>query len=258
MPDFKFTCPHCKQHIRCDTSYVGTQINCPSCRHTITVPPAPTIVSSAERTIQIKISTLRKAGLIGLGVFLAAGMVTAAFYLISDSTQTVWKQWSVLEGNSSQWSFVGGKIHTHGDNGESILASEENYRDVICSATVSTPNREASLAIRMQDAGNGYLIVFAPPRTPCPWNRNGFIAIIKKVSGNEITLTSYSRRNLFTIGQTANIKVIARSSSIEVRLNGLEILDVNDSTFASGRIGLRIFGDSNYPCDASFSKIAFH
>jgi DNA-directed RNA polymerase subunit RPC12/RpoP len=258
MPDSKFTCAHCKQHIQCNTSYVDTQINCPSCGHTITVPSAPTIVPFAERTIQIKISTLRKATLIGLGVFLAAGLVTAAFYFTGDSTRTVWKQWSVLEGNSNQWSFASGKIHTHGVDGESMLASEENYSDVVCSATVSTPNREASLAIRMQDAGNGYLIVFAPPRTPCPWNRNGFIAIIKKVSGNEITLASYSRRDLLTIGQTANIKVIARGPSIEVRLNGLKILDVNDSTFASGRLGLRIFGDSNYPCDASFSKIAFH
>jgi hypothetical protein len=258
MPEFKFTCPHCRQHIQCDISYAGSQINCPSCRQAITVPAAPTVVPSGERTIQIRISTLRKAALIGLGIFLVAGIVTVALYFTGNSTQTAWKQWSVLEGGNDQWSFASGKIHAHSTGGESILTSEQNFRDVTYSATASTTNREATLAIRVQDPGNGYLILFAPPRTPCPWNWSGFVAIIKKVSGNETTLASYNKRNLFTIGQTAKLKVIARGPSIEVRLNGTKILHVNDSTFASGRIGLRIFGDSNYPCDATFSKLAFY
>ena len=126
------------------------------------------------------------------------------------------------------------------------------------SATVSTTNREASLAIRLQDAGNGYLIIFAPPRTPVPWNKSGFVAVIKKVSGTETTLVSYNKRPLLAIGQTAKLKVIARGPSIEVQLNGTKILHASDSTFATGHIGLRIFGDPNYPCDATFSKVTFH
>lgn len=257
MSDFKFTCPHCQRHIQCDVSYAGSQINCPSCQQAITVPAASIAVPSGERTIQIKISTLRKAALVGLGVLLATGTVATVAYFTGDSTPTVWKEWSVLDGGKDQWSFAGGKIQAHSTGGESILASEQSYRDVRYSATVSTTNREATLAIRVQDAGNGYLILFAPPRTPVPWNRNGVVSIIKKIAGNEITLASYSRRDLFTIGQTARLKVIARGPSIEVRLNGSKILQVNDATFASGRIGLRIFGDPNYPCDGTFSKLAF-
>ena len=45
MSDFKFSCPHCDQHIACDQSYYGVQINCPTCSASIKVPmgykPAP-------------------------------------------------------------------------------------------------------------------------------------------------------------------------------------------------------------------------
>jgi len=36
--EFKFSCPKCGQHIRCDQGYSGRQINCPACRHEIRVP----------------------------------------------------------------------------------------------------------------------------------------------------------------------------------------------------------------------------
>ncbi len=258
MAEFKFICPQCKQHIQCDSGYIGSQINCPACQQAIIVlPQPPTVVPPGERTIQIKVSLLRKAALIFAGVLLTAGVTVAILYFVGNSSRTVWKEWSPLDGSDDQWSFSGGKIHAHSTAGQTILASQQEYGDLTLSATISTANREASFAIRMQDAGNGYLILFAPVRTPCPWNRSGFVAIIKKVSGNETTLVSYNRK-MSAIGQTAKLTVIAHGSSIEVQINGTKILHVNDSTFASGRIGLRIFGDSNYPCDATYSKITFH
>jgi len=36
--DFKFSCPGCGQHIRCDAEYAGRQITCPACRKEIMVP----------------------------------------------------------------------------------------------------------------------------------------------------------------------------------------------------------------------------
>jgi hypothetical protein len=37
--EFKFSCPHCGQHIQCDQPYVNQQIKCPSCERQITVLP---------------------------------------------------------------------------------------------------------------------------------------------------------------------------------------------------------------------------
>jgi 3-keto-disaccharide hydrolase len=163
-----------------------------------------------------------------------------------------------LDGNEEQWSYANGKIHAHSVDGEGILASPKLYGDVTYSATLSTTNREASLAIRLQDAGNGYIIIFAPARTPCPWNRTGFVAVIKKVSGNETTLASYNKRKVSAVGQTARLKVIAQGPSIEVQLNGTKILQVKDSTFATGHLGLRMYGTPDFPCDAAFSRVTIH
>lgn len=41
MAEFKFSCPHCGQHIQCDPGYAGMQINCPACQKAIIVPQAP-------------------------------------------------------------------------------------------------------------------------------------------------------------------------------------------------------------------------
>ena len=41
MPEFKFSCPDCGQHIVCDVGCSGMQTNCPSCGQVITIPAAP-------------------------------------------------------------------------------------------------------------------------------------------------------------------------------------------------------------------------
>ncbi len=41
MSDFKFSCPHCSQHLQADEQFSGRQIQCPSCNHLIRIPAAP-------------------------------------------------------------------------------------------------------------------------------------------------------------------------------------------------------------------------
>lgn len=41
MSEFKFACPVCGQHIKCDSSQAGTQMACPTCFQKIIVPQAP-------------------------------------------------------------------------------------------------------------------------------------------------------------------------------------------------------------------------
>ena len=41
MSEFKFSCPHCDQHILIPDGYEGVQINCPACQKLIVVPPTP-------------------------------------------------------------------------------------------------------------------------------------------------------------------------------------------------------------------------
>jgi DNA-directed RNA polymerase subunit RPC12/RpoP len=41
MSEFKFSCPHCAQHLQCDERLGGRQIQCPACKHLIVIPPSP-------------------------------------------------------------------------------------------------------------------------------------------------------------------------------------------------------------------------
>jgi acetyl-CoA carboxylase beta subunit len=41
MSEFKFSCPHCNQHLQCDEQFSGRQIQCPHCDHLIRIPAAP-------------------------------------------------------------------------------------------------------------------------------------------------------------------------------------------------------------------------
>lgn len=41
MSEFKYACPVCGQHIKCDSSQAGTRMQCPTCFQDIIVPQAP-------------------------------------------------------------------------------------------------------------------------------------------------------------------------------------------------------------------------
>lgn len=64
MPDFKFACPHCGQHLEASQELFGTVVGCPSCSQQIQVPqpalvtqvpPLPPIVTSAVATVETEI-----------------------------------------------------------------------------------------------------------------------------------------------------------------------------------------------------------
>src|ERR1051325_4854280 len=93
MAEIKFSCPHCRQKIQCDASHSGSRINCPACQQSILV-PASTIAPagpSGERTIQIKVRTLKKAALTALAVLSVAGIVLVG--------NAVFNKRTVLKGN---------------------------------------------------------------------------------------------------------------------------------------------------------------
>ena len=41
MNDFKFSCPHCQQHMQCDEQFSGREIQCPGCHVLMRIPPIP-------------------------------------------------------------------------------------------------------------------------------------------------------------------------------------------------------------------------
>src|SRR5580700_6041366 len=49
MAEFKFSCPHCDQHIQCDQQWAGQTIPCPACSGQIAVPQIPVATLAPPR-----------------------------------------------------------------------------------------------------------------------------------------------------------------------------------------------------------------
>ncbi len=193
----------------------------------------------------------------GACVLVAAGTTTI---IVCNTNQPVHiqgipKDWSILSGKSDQWNWANNTIYGHTTDGDSILASTRQYGDVTVSAMVSTTNHEASLALRMQDADNGYLAAFVPDGTPTAMRDTSKITLLRRISGEERELAIFKRRGLSASGQVEKLTFSAKGRRLDVRLNDVTILRANDTTFASGFIGLRVYGWGDVPCDATFSNL---
>ena len=200
-------------------------------------------------------SKTKTAVVAGACLLLAAGTATIIIYNMGKPMRTIQSEWSTVSGDSGQWVFADGQIEAHSITGDSILASSEKYGDVTFSAIAKTTNREASLAFRMQDAANGYILNFTPVGSP--GEPNGFVRLRKRVGNDETTLAIYQGPRLVATGKSAKIKVVAKGSSIQVFLNGANVLRAHDTTFTTGSIGFRVYGWADFPCDATFSHVKF-
>jgi hypothetical protein len=189
-------------------------------------------------------------------VLLAAGTTTLT--VVANRPvyiQGIPKDWSIMSGDSDQWNWANNTINGQSTNGDSILASTKQYGDVTISAIVNTTNRDADFAFRMQDAYNGYVLCYAPDGTPWAAGNGSHIQLKKRISGEESDLATFTRRGL---PQSAKLTVIAKGPRIEVRWNDITVLKTNDSTFASGFIGVRVYGDPGKPSSATFSNLTFY
>ena len=195
---------------------------------------------------------------VGACVLLAAG--TTATINICERPRPVHgipPDWASL-GGPGQWYWADNKINASSTSGDSILASRKIYRDVTLSAVLYTTNREASLALRVRNGNNSYIIQFVPNETPWAGANGGRIAIARRRSGRETILSAYRGPGLPFAGEPVKLTATVKGPWIGVYLNGVLLLQTTDRTFPAGRIGLRIFGDPDQPCDATFSNVTFY
>jgi len=160
--------------------------------------------------------------------------------------------WTIL--GPGTWNCNRDVVQAHSVRGDSLFVSTDILTDLTLVAIVSTQNREASLAIRMQDAANGYIVIFLPDGIA--WNNGiGGIWLAKRVNYSETILGYYHDSKYPKLGEQAQLSVSVKGSKIIVIFNGAKVIQANDSTFTSGYVGLRINGDSGLPCDATFQDI---
>jgi len=217
--------------------------------------PAATPDKGASKTL--KWVTAITAIVVSVCLLLAAGIAAIFFFNATETVniQGIPDDWSALNGDSGQWKWIDNAFYGHTKTGDSILASSRRYDDVTVSAMVSTTNREASLALRFQDSDSGYLAIFGPDGTPtAAWN-GSHIWLTKRTAGAEQNLAVFKLRGRSAPGRMEKLTFSARGSRLEVRLNDELVLSATDTNYGSGYIGLRVYGDSEYPSDGVFSNL---
>jgi hypothetical protein len=80
MAEFKFSCPQCGQHIQCDTSYSGMQIDCPICKQAIVVPQPPRTASAVQSPVRAKSRVLKNVLVIAASALVLTGLVIGGWY----------------------------------------------------------------------------------------------------------------------------------------------------------------------------------
>ena len=107
MPEFKFTCPGCGQHIVCDDGYAGMCIQCPACQSGFVVPearlpalPVPCNVSTDSRQVRRtgalrvptneRVRTPNRETWINLGVGFGIAVVTAVVPMLNFIFAFLW------------------------------------------------------------------------------------------------------------------------------------------------------------------------
>ena len=160
--------------------------------------------------------------------------------------------WTAIGGH---WSGPeGGVVRGEIEQSDGLYLYRETYRDFTVAAEVQAEDREASLALRMQDERNGYLVIVVPEGAR---GANPGIYLAKRQHGEHSFLAS-SQQQLPTIGEWAGISVRAIGARIEVSVNGTRVIDVSDTSatsFTSGKLGFRIYGDASGGCHANFRDI---
>ena len=58
MSDIKFACPHCHQHIVCDSDYAELPIECPACGGTMAIPQLTAASAAADALVLVASPTL--------------------------------------------------------------------------------------------------------------------------------------------------------------------------------------------------------
>jgi ribosomal protein S27E len=62
LMDIVFDCPNCEQELAVDSSGAGSEIECPSCHETITIPAASTKTAAAKVEMHLKVPVSNKPG----------------------------------------------------------------------------------------------------------------------------------------------------------------------------------------------------
>jgi hypothetical protein len=153
-----------------------------------------------------------------------------------------WQETGVVEGTSEE--------------GDALWLYDESYGDFTYTVEVQAFDREAGMAFRMQDEDNGFIYTLVPQGAT---EGTPGLYLNKRVDGTDNMLASTESEDLPWTEDWATLSVEVTGDSLRLYLNGDLEIEYDDSehpSFLYGRLGLRIYGDSDEPCSATFRSIS--
>jgi hypothetical protein len=163
-------------------------------------------------------------------------------------------EWLALSG---QWSWPGpGLLYGESEDLDGLILYQQDYADLSFSAEVQALDREASLAVRMLDGDNGYLVTLIPRGSK---GGNPGVWLVKRVHGGD-TFPASSSQNLPSVGEWTTLSVQATGARFIISLNDQVAIDYTDAdsaapAFPFGQLGFRVYGEATAPCHAYFRNI---
>jgi hypothetical protein len=191
-----------------------------------------------------------------------AARTTNAAQLATRPAQTTQARPSAAPTVELTWTASGGSwtgpidgiVRGETDIVDALYLYPQSYSDFTFAAELQALDREASLAFRMQDTQNGYLVIVVPTGAI---GANPGIYLAKRVQGEHSFLAS-TQQGLPDLGEWVRVTVQTAGAHIQVSVNDMLIFDLDDTTgppITAGQVGFRIYGDRIAPCHANFRDI---
>jgi serine/threonine protein kinase len=217
-------------------------------------PPAQALVATAPDSAGARLptSSVQATAPLAVSPDAATALPTPSVEATAPLVVTPELEWIAIGGT---WSGPDdGVVHGETDVSDGLYLYQQIYTDFTFAAEVQAEDREASLAFRMQDDQNGYLVIVVPTGA---LGGNPGVYLAKRLQGGHSFLAA-SQQHSPAVGQWIAVSVRTAGTRIQVSMNGTLVLDVSDTSttpFTSGKVGFRIYGDSLGPCHANFRNI---
>ena len=157
--------------------------------------------------------------------------------------------WEVLSGN---WKVVDGGINGNSGGGDGLILFKGPFlKNFTLECKISVENREGSLAFRVSDKNNMYLLVLSPKTDE---ESQGSILLIRRVKGKETYFAGAEQ--YFKIKEFVKIKIVCDGNKIDAYVNDKFAVSVEDANLPSGLAGLRVYGDFFNGAAASFKDFS--
>lgn len=144
--------------------------------------------------------------------------------------------------------------------GEALSPFRSGVSDFDITYRVTVKRREGSLMFRLASKRrNGYadcyrvmFCPFADQGAPGHQGAPAGLYLTKRVAGSD-TYLAYTQTGFPRPSGTTHLRVTATGSALKVYENSNLVLEAEDSSFQSGRLAWRVFGDTDNPAAAEFA-----